>query len=101
MKVGRGRRPPTPLLHVAVGARRHKQKREGGGRAAGVRTQSHTGAREASSSAAAPTAFDGMAPSFTTIIIVLMAVGSVLLAPAIVAGYAVKAAERDDLENGR
>lgn len=34
-------------------------------------------------------------------IVALMAVGSILLAPAIVAGYAVKAAERDDLENGR
>jgi hypothetical protein len=30
-----------------------------------------------------------------------MAFGSALLAPAIVAGYAVKAAEREDLENGR
>ena len=27
--------------------------------------------------------------------------GSVLLAPSIIIGYAVKAAERDDLENGR
>jgi hypothetical protein len=36
-----------------------------------------------------------------TAIVILMAIGSALLAPAIVAGYAVKAAERDDLENGR
>ena len=27
--------------------------------------------------------------------------GSILLAPSIIIGYAVKAAERDDLENGR
>jgi len=30
-----------------------------------------------------------------------MVIGSFLLAPAIVFGYAVKAAEREDLENGR
>lgn len=36
-----------------------------------------------------------------TAIVVLMVIGSALLAPAIVAGYAVKAAEREDLENGR
>jgi cyanate permease len=36
-----------------------------------------------------------------TIIVATMAVGSAALAPAIVLGYAVKAAERDDLEHGR
>ena len=36
----------------------------------------------------------------STIVIVSMIVGSVLLAPAIVLGYAVKAAERDDRERG-
>jgi hypothetical protein len=36
-----------------------------------------------------------------TFIVACMVVGSILLAPAIVAGYAVKAAERDDLEHGR
>jgi hypothetical protein len=36
----------------------------------------------------------------STIVIVSMIVGSALLAPAIVLGYAVKAAERDDRERG-
>ena len=36
----------------------------------------------------------------STIVIAAMIVGSVLLAPAIVLGYAVKAAERDDRERG-
>ena len=36
----------------------------------------------------------------STVVIVSMIVGSVLLAPAIVLGYAVKAAERDDREHG-
>ena len=36
----------------------------------------------------------------STIVIGSMIVGSVLLAPAIVLGYAVKAAERDDRERG-
>lgn len=36
----------------------------------------------------------------STIVITAMVVGSVLLAPAIVLGYAVKAAERDDRERG-
>jgi len=35
-----------------------------------------------------------------TIVIVSMVAGSVLLAPAIVLGYGVKAAERDDRERG-
>jgi hypothetical protein len=37
----------------------------------------------------------------STVVITSMIVGSVLLAPAIVLGYAVKAAERDDREHGR
>ncbi|CAB4621824.1 MAG: hypothetical protein F2607_00445 [Actinobacteria bacterium] len=45
--------------------------------------------------------FAGFTGVLVTAIVVLMAIGSALLAPAIVAGYAVKAAERDDLENGR
>lgn len=36
----------------------------------------------------------------STIVIVSMIIGSALLAPAIVLGYAVKAAERDDRERG-
>ncbi|MFM8267571.1 MAG: hypothetical protein ACKOA2_06090 [Ilumatobacteraceae bacterium] len=46
----------------------------------------------------------GFAVSFTatvaTIVIVALVVGSALLAPSIVLGYAVKAAERDDRERG-
>jgi hypothetical protein len=45
--------------------------------------------------------FGGFTGGLVTAIVILMAIGSALLAPAIVAGYAVKAAERDDLENGR
>ena len=45
--------------------------------------------------------FAGFTGGLVTSIVVLMAIGSALLAPAIVAGYAVKAAERDDLEHGR
>jgi hypothetical protein len=45
--------------------------------------------------------FSGFTGTIVTIIVATMAVGSVLLAPAIVASYAVKAAERDDLEHGR
>ena len=37
----------------------------------------------------------------STVVISSMIVGSALLAPAIVLGYAVKAAERDDREHGR
>jgi hypothetical protein len=51
------------------------------------------------------TFFVGLATSFSGGVVLLielcLLVGSVLLAPAIVAGYAVKAAERDDLEHGR
>ena len=36
-----------------------------------------------------------------TMIVASMVVGSVILAPAIVFGYGVKAAERDDVEQGR
>lgn len=36
-----------------------------------------------------------------TIVVVSIIIGSVLLAPSIVIGHAVKAAERDDIENGR
>ena len=42
----------------------------------------------------------GFPPLVTTSAIVAIAAGSVLLAPAIVLGYAVKAAERDDRERG-
>lgn len=54
---------------------------------------------------AVATFFYGFFVDFTggvvTIIVITMAVGSASLAPAIVLGYAVKAAERDDLEHGR
>lgn len=43
----------------------------------------------------------GLTAGIVTAILVAMGVGSVLLAPAIVAGYAVKAAEREDRERGR
>jgi hypothetical protein len=42
----------------------------------------------------------GFSPGWVTFIITCMAVGSALLAPAIVAGYAVKAADREDRERG-
>lgn len=42
----------------------------------------------------------GFNSTMSTIIIGALIVGSVLLAPAIVLGYAVKAAERDDRERG-
>ena len=49
--------------------------------------------------------FLGLVVDFTdplvTVIVVSMVVGSVILAPAIVFGYGVKAAERDDAEQGR
>jgi TRAP-type mannitol/chloroaromatic compound transport system permease large subunit len=45
--------------------------------------------------------FAGFTNGVVTAIVIAMVIGSFLLAPAIVAGYAVKAAERDDLENGR
>ena len=43
----------------------------------------------------------GFTPAVVTTIVAMMIVGSVLLAPAIVAGYAVKAAAREDRERGR
>ena len=49
--------------------------------------------------------FVGLATTFSgglvLVIELCLLIGSVFLAPAIVAGYAVKAAERDDLEHGR
>lgn len=49
--------------------------------------------------------FVGLVGDFTStisrIIIGCIVVGSIVLAPAIVVGYAVKAAERDDIEHGR
>lgn len=47
--------------------------------------------------------FVGFATSFSALvtpIVALLVVGSVVLAPAIVFGYAVKAAEREDRERG-
>ena len=41
----------------------------------------------------------GFTPVVVTAVVAALAVGSVLLAPAIVAGYAVKAAEREDRES--
>ena len=43
----------------------------------------------------------GFGDGVTTAIVVAIVVGSLVLAPAIVFGYAVKAAERDDREHGR
>ena len=47
----------------------------------------------------------GFAAGFTTTVVVIieicLLIGSLLLAPAIVFGYAVKAADRDDREHGR
>jgi hypothetical protein len=42
----------------------------------------------------------GFSGPLVTVVIVSLIVGSVLLAPSIVLGYAVKAAERDDRERG-
>jgi hypothetical protein len=42
----------------------------------------------------------GFSATMSTIVIGSLVIGSVLLAPAIVLGYAVKAAERDDRERG-
>ena len=42
--------------------------------------------------------FKGLLVNLVTACIIA---GSILLAPSIIIGYAVKAAERDDLENGR
>ena len=45
--------------------------------------------------------FTDFSSTWVTVIIAAMVVGSVFLAPAIVASYAVKAAEREDREQGR
>lgn len=49
--------------------------------------------------------FVGFAIDFTdwlvTVIVAAMVIGSIVLAPAIVFGYGVKAAVRDDIEQGR
>jgi len=42
----------------------------------------------------------GLTDAVVTAILVAMALGSLLLAPAIVVGYAVKAADREDRERG-
>lgn len=42
----------------------------------------------------------GFTDRWVTLIVACLLVGSVILAPAIVFGYAVKAAERDDRERG-
>ena len=42
----------------------------------------------------------GFTATMSTIIITSLVIGSILLAPAIVLGYAVKAADRDDRERG-
>lgn len=44
-------------------------------------------------------AFGFKGPLVTTVVVLLVA-GSILLAPSIIIGYAVKAAERDDREKG-
>lgn len=43
----------------------------------------------------------GLPRALTTVILVCMAIGSVLLLPAIVVGYGVKAADREDRERGQ
>jgi hypothetical protein len=43
----------------------------------------------------------GFKGPLVTMVTACIIAGSVLLAPSIIVGYAVKAAERDDLENGR
>ena len=42
----------------------------------------------------------GFEPWLTTLIVAAIVIGSLVLAPAIVFGYAVKAAERDDRDRG-
>ena len=42
----------------------------------------------------------GFSPTMATLVTVTFVIGCVLLAPSIVLGYAVKAAERDDRERG-
>jgi hypothetical protein len=43
----------------------------------------------------------GLSSAVVVVVISALALGSLLLAPAIVLGYAVRAAERDDRERGR
>lgn len=42
----------------------------------------------------------GFSPVMATLVIIAFVIGCVLLAPSIIVGYAVKAAERDDREQG-
>jgi heme/copper-type cytochrome/quinol oxidase subunit 3 len=42
----------------------------------------------------------GFGPTLATLVIVTFVIGCVLLAPSIIVGYAVKAAEREDRERG-
>ncbi len=42
----------------------------------------------------------GFSPTMATLVIVTFVIGCVLLAPSIILGYAVKAAEREDRERG-
>lgn len=42
----------------------------------------------------------GFSPTMATLVTVTLVIGCVLLAPSIILGYAVKAAERDDRERG-
>lgn len=43
----------------------------------------------------------GFSDAVVTVIVAAMAVGSLFLLPAIIVGYAVKAADRDDRDHGR
>lgn len=45
-------------------------------------------------------AFGDLTPGIVTVVVAALAVGSVLLLPAIVIGYGVRAAEREDRERG-
>jgi UPF0716 family protein affecting phage T7 exclusion len=42
----------------------------------------------------------GFSPTMASLVIITFVIGCVLLAPSIIVGYAVKAAERDDRERG-
>lgn len=42
----------------------------------------------------------GFSPVMATLVIISFVIGCILLAPSIIVGYAVKAAERDDREQG-
>ena len=43
----------------------------------------------------------GFTSTMATLVIVAFVIGCALLAPSIILGYAIKAAERDDIEHGR